>query len=135
MESRNKWLIGLLCGQSLLMGAPGISGAEVLLNPVKTIVERNAFGLVRAVEPTVLPPKSPGRQPTVVRITGVTSLFPQPLALFEISESAGGPVKKVIMAEGQHTGDVEVMHINVEHGRVTIRNGTVVTNLSLGTTK
>lgn len=135
MESKNNWLIGLLCGQTLLMGASRVSGVEALPNPVKSIVERNVFGLVRAVEPTVLPPKSPGRQPAVVRITGVTSLFPQPLALFEIAESAGGPVKKVIMAEGQHTGDVEVMHINVEHGQVIIRNGTVVTNLSLGTTK
>jgi hypothetical protein len=55
-------------------------------------------------------------------------------ALLEIIEQepgkAGTPPRKPILREGERDGSVEVLAINVEKNQVTIRNGTVETNIT-----
>ena len=134
---RHAWiafgLVIVVCGgDGLRPATAGVTG-----NPYEWIVERNPFGL-RAPVPVddtpVLPPVPPPPQ-AVVELTGITSILATPRALLEIVPGPGKPMLKPILGVGERLDLVEVISISMEKGEVVLRNGSVVTNVSLRVAK
>lgn len=134
---RHAWMaLGLVtvvyCGEGVRPATAGVSR-----NPYEWIAERNPFGL-RAPAPVddtpVLPPIPPPPLATV-ELTGITSVLATPRALLEIVPGPGKPMLKPILGMGERVDLVEVISINVEKGEVVLRNGSVVTNVSLRVAK
>src|SRR6185295_8615282 len=120
-----------LAGASMLaVAAPGARADTKANNPYEPIVERNAFGLRPPPPPpdpaASLPPPAP---PAKVRLTGVTSIFSKKKALLEIEPGPGKPTIKPIMEEGDRNESIEVVSIDVENNKVTIKNNGTLTNL------
>ena len=112
--------------------------ADVKPNPYESIVERNPFGLKPPLPPA--PPedpsaKTPPAPPATVELTGITSILSSKCALFEIVPGPGKPMIKPILKEGERIESVEVVSINVEKNEVTIKNGSLVTNLTFKVAK
>lgn len=112
--------------------------AEVTTNPYESIVERNPFALKPPPPPA--PPEDPSTKtappPTAtVELTGITSVLSSKCALFEIVPGPGKPMIKPILKEGERVESVEVVSINIEKNEVTIKNGSVVTNLTFKVAK
>lgn len=116
------------CGAGICPATAGVSG-----NPYVWIVERNPFAL-RAPAPVddtpVLPPV-PLPPLARVELTGITTILAAPLALLEIVPGPGKPMMKPVLGVGERVDSVEVISISVEKGEVVLRNGSVVTNVSL----
>jgi hypothetical protein len=102
-------------------------------NSYLSIPERNPFGLKPPPPPEEAPPPPPPPAPpaATIKLTGITSMFSTPKALFEITEpGAGAKPRKPILSEGEKDGDLEVVSINVAKSEVTIRNSGTVTNIT-----
>ena len=135
-----KWINRGLSGiAAMALGAgSAVNGfADAKLNPYETIVDRNPFGLKPPPPPVdttaVAPPAAP---PATVEVTGITGfLYGRKRALLEITPGPGKPVQKPILGEGERVESVEVVSINVEKNEVTMKIGTLVTNLSLKVSK
>lgn len=128
-------LAGVTAGM-LLMGV-GSSVADV--TPYDVIVDRNPFGLKPPPPPpdpseTAAKPPPPA-PPATVELTGITSILSSKRALLEIVPGPGKPMIKPILGEGERMESVEVVSINVEKNEVTIRNGTLITNLTFKVAK
>src|SRR5689334_668595 len=97
------------------------------------IVRRNPFGLVDppANPVTPLPPPPPPAPLATVELTGLTSLLARKRALFEIIPGPGKQLIRAILAEGERVETVEVITIDIDRSEVLIRNGTLVTNLTI----
>jgi len=106
-------------------------------NPYDVIVDRNPFQL-KPPPPPVDPnatPVTPPAPPATVELTGITSILSSKRALFEIIPGPGKQMIKPILAEGERVESVEVVSIDVEKNEVTIKNGTLVTNLTFKVAK
>jgi hypothetical protein len=68
-------------------------------------------------------------------LTGITSILGNNRALFEIIPAPGKPAIKPILGEGERVETVEVVAINLDKNEVTIKNGTVLTNLTFKVAK
>lgn len=110
--------------------------ADVKSNPYESIVDRNPFGLRPPPPPpdTTAPPP-PSAPLATVELTGITSLFQKNRALLEITPGPGKPMLKPILSAGERIESIEVVSINVEKNEVVIKNGNVITNLSLKVAK
>lgn len=112
--------------------------ADAKVNPYESIVERNPFALKPPPPPA--PPedpsaKTPPAPPATVELTGITSILTSKRALLEIVPGPGKPMLKPILGEGERVESVEVVSINVEKNEVTIKNGSLVTNLTFKVAK
>jgi hypothetical protein len=128
MLNRTKLLAGVaLCVATTTLVA---AAAQQRKQPYQTISERNVFGL-RPALPDIPPPPLPVRSPPlpIVRLTGLTDLTGEKVALLEISYP-GGPVKKPIMSEGEKADDVEVLEIDLDSSQVRMQIAGVQTNLT-----
>lgn len=134
---RHAWMaFGLVAvvyvGEGFRSATAGVSS-----NPYEWIVERNPFAL-RAPAPVDNEPVMPVIPPpalAAVELTGITSVLATPRALLEIVPGPGKPMLKPVLGVGERVDLVEVISINVEKGEVVLRNGSVVTNVSLKVAK
>lgn len=112
--------------------------ADVPSSPYESIVSRNPFGL-KPPPPPALPDESANKPPPApladVTLTGITSILGNNRALFEIIPAPGKPALKPILGEGERIENVEVVAINLDKNEVTIKNGTVLTNLTFKVAK
>jgi len=129
---------GLIClaGALVLSGACLKARADAKSNPYDAIVERNLFGL----KPPPLPDTNststmPAAPPAQVEVTGITSILSSKRVLLEIVPGPGKPMLKPILSEGERVESVEVVFIDVEKNEVTIKNGSVLTNLTFKVAK
>jgi len=101
-------------------------------NPYGSIVTRNVFGLNPPPPPT---PPDQGTPPPKITLTGITTIFGPPEALFKVAgvPRPGVPPKdeSYILTEGESQDDVQVQHIDVEKGIVTFINHEVVQDIPL----
>lgn len=94
-------------------------------NPYESIVKRNVFGLnpVPVINPADL---HPGPPPPKITLTGITTIFGEPEALFKVSgvRREGRPPEdeSYIFTEGEAEDDVEVTAIDVKNSKVTFVN-------------
>jgi hypothetical protein len=68
-----------------------------------------------------------------VVLTGITSVFGPPRALFEVTEQETGKtpnIKRPILREGERDGAIEVLSIDLAKNEVRIKNGNVETNVA-----
>lgn len=112
--------------------------ADAKVNPYESIVERNPFALKPPPPPA--PPEDPSAKtppvpPATVELTGITSILKSKKALLEIIPGPGKPTLKHIMSEGERIESVEVVSIDIEKNEVTIKNGTLMTNLTFKVAK
>jgi hypothetical protein len=112
--------------------------ADAKVNPYESIVERNPFALKPPPPPA--PPEDPSSKtppvpPATVELTGITSILKSKKALLEIIPGPGKPTLKHIMSEGERIESVEVVSIDIEKNEVTIKNGTLMTNLTFKVAK
>lgn len=115
----------------------GVALAVVDANPFAAILETNPFRLrpTPPPQPEAPPPAPPAAPLAVVELTGVTSILGSHRALFEITPGPGKPTVRPILKEGERVESVELVSIDITRGEVTIRNGTVLTNLPLKVAK
>lgn len=115
----------------------GVALAGVEVNRFEAILETNPFRLrpVPPPQPEAPPPAPPAAPLAVVELTGVTSILGSHRALFEITPGPGKPTVRPILKEGERVDSVELVSIDITRGEVTIRNGTVLTNLPLKVAK
>jgi hypothetical protein len=107
--------------------------ADIPANPYEAITTRNPFGLKPPPDPKLLEPPptpAPPLQLADVTLTGMTSIFANKRALFEIIPAPGKPAVKAILGEGERIESVEVVAIDLDKNEVTIKNGPVLTNLT-----
>ena len=107
--------------------------AEAQPNPYQAIIERNPFGLKPPPPPPDPTPVVPVIPPGKVVLTGITTMFGNPRALFEVTETEPGKpatVRKPILHEGDRDGALEVVSIDVEKSQVKIRNSGIETNIT-----
>jgi hypothetical protein len=115
--------------------APATSATPVSTKAVTTNADR-AFLNVRSGgggSPRVAPSWAP-LDPTViapVRLTGITCLASKKRALFEIVPAPGQPPITCTLEEGDRAESIEVIAIDVEHNKVTIKHNGALTNLTL----
>jgi len=106
-------------------------------NPYQTIIDRNVF----ALKPPPPPPDpaeqnvAPPAPLATVKLTGITSLFSKKKALLEITPAPGKPPVKPILEEGERSESVEVLSIDMDKNTVTIKNGTLLTNITFEVVK
>src|SRR5437016_12457836 len=126
------WSVHLL-GVALAGGAVQTALAEAQPNPYQAIIERNPFGLKPPPPPPDPTPVVPVIPPGKVVLTGITTMFGNPRALFEVTETEPGKpatVRKPILHEGDRDGAREVVSIDVEKSQVKIRNSGIETNIT-----
>ncbi len=106
-------------------------------NPFTFILERNPFSLRSAGPPAAEPPppSAPAAPLATVELTGITSILSSQRALLEIVSGPGKPMLRPILAAGERVDTVELVSIDLARGEVTIRNGTITTNLTLKVAK
>jgi hypothetical protein len=118
-----------VCVIGCVLGAAGAgmsaSGATED-NPYHAIVERNVFDL-KPPPPPVVAPTVTNAPPPNVKLTGITTILGNKLALFMVSEPAqpGKPPSKeesMMLSEGQRQGVIEVLEINEKAASVKIKN-------------
>ena len=88
--------------------------------PYESIAGRNVFKLQPPLPP--VPPLQPPPLKAVpkVMVTGVTDICGRRQVLAEVSEP-GRPAIKLVLAEGEEAGPVQVLHIDVRCGLVNVR--------------
>lgn len=103
-------------------------------NPYAPIADRNAFGLVASVqEPVFQPPPVEKPRPTV-RLSGIATVLPKPIALLEVSDATGKPMC-LTLSEGDQNGGVELLSVDIHRNCVTIQQGAAVSHLTLAAKK
>jgi hypothetical protein len=114
--------IGFCCG----------AAAATSDNPYLPIVTRNVFALKAPPPPP--PPVEPARPALKVTLSGISTMLGKKQALMKAPPAqpkAGDQLKgaqSFVLAEGERQGDVEVISIDAELGKVTIKvGGEVVT--------
>lgn len=118
------WCLGI---GSAVFSWPQQGWADAKPNPYLSIVDRNPFGL-KDPPPLVAPePEKPATPPAKVILTGITSLFgPTSKRCFlEITEQEPGKqasILRPILREGEQSGSVEVISIDIEKNMVRIKN-------------
>ena len=122
---------------AMALGGGAHSFGGVSVNPFACIVDGNPFRLKPEPPPVPepLPPPAPPAPLATVEVTGITDILNSRRALLEIVPGPGKPMLKPILGEGERVESVEVVSINVERGEVMVRNGTVLTNLTLKVAK
>lgn len=94
-------------------------------NPYESIVKRNVFGL-NPLPPPQLNTMPPGPPPPKITLTGITTIFGAPEALFKVAgvRRPGRPPQdeSYIFTEGEAEDDVEVTAIDVKANTVTFIN-------------
>jgi hypothetical protein len=121
-------LIPLLLAGVILGQSAGTDG-----NPYTGIVERNPFGLKPPPSPPSPEENKPPVQMAKVTLTGLITMFGEPRALFEITEQEAGkpaPPIKPILREGERSGSIELVSIDINKNTVKIRNAGFETNLT-----
>ena len=119
--------------------AVGLLAARADTTSYDVIVEKNPFRLKPPPPPP--PPEDlaakapPPAPPATVELTGITSILSSKRAVFEIIPGPGKQMIKPILGEGERIESVEVVSINIEKNEVTIKNGTLVTNLTFKVAK
>ncbi len=129
---------GLLTGAVAFVGMSVKAFADARQNPYDAIVERNPFGLKPPPpppDPSTNAPPAPVTPPAQVKVTGFLSVFSNNKVLLEVIPAPGKPMLKPVLSAGERIESVEVVAINVEKNEVTIKNGTVVTNLTFEVAK
>jgi hypothetical protein len=121
MESRKIFLI-LLLGASQIARASQASGSTSA-NPYQKIGEHNLFGL----QPPPPVNQVAGTPPPQIVLNGLTTVFGDKRALFKTLPTADSPKEQsYILAEGQRTGEIEVLSVDMKAGTVTINNHGIV---------
>jgi hypothetical protein len=139
MKPRKPNRIWLL--QAALVSSVSLTAlADVSSNPYDAIVSRNPFGLKPPPPPPPPPDESANKPPPPpladVTLTGIiTTILGNNRALIEVIPAPGKPALKPILGEGERIENVEVIAINADKNEVTIRNGTVLTNLTFKVAK
>lgn len=99
-------------------------------NPYDSIVSRNVFDLKPIPPPDALAQQPPGPPPPKITLTGITTIFGPPEALFTVAGviRQGRPPhdESYIFTEGEAQDDVEVTSINTKMNTVTFNNHGVV---------
>jgi hypothetical protein len=130
----NGWKKGLvyMVGATVLANVCHRAVGDAKPNPYDSIVDRNPFNLKPPPPPDLnaSAPAAPVTLPAQVEVTGITSILSTKRVLLEIIPGPGKQMIKPILAEGERVESVEVLSINVDKNEVTIKNGTVVTNLT-----
>lgn len=136
---RSDWTrVGSISALLVVFFACAKGWADTKENPYEAIVERNPFGLKPPPPP---PDPSTNAPPAVaaplatVELTGITDILGNRRALLEIVPGPGKQMIKPILAEGERVESVEVVAINMEKNEVTVKNGTVVSNLTFKVVK
>jgi hypothetical protein len=133
-RQNRRWLL-----QAALLSSVALAVfADVPSSPYDPIVSRNPFGL-KPPPPPPPPDESANTPPPApladVTLTGITSILGNNRALFEIIPAPGKPAIKPILGEGERVENIEVVAINLDKNEVTIKNGTVLTNLTFKVAK
>jgi hypothetical protein len=101
--------------------------------PYGSIVTRNVFGLNPIPQQTAAPSDAP--PPPKITLTGITTIFGPAEALYKVAGvvKPGQPPQdeSYILQEGQGEDGVEVVHIDVDNGKVTFNNNGVMQDLLL----
>jgi hypothetical protein len=137
LNKRSRQAACLICvmlagGEAVRADVESVSGLGPGDWPVE-ISRRNPFGLLSPLN-LVSPPPVPRVPPpplATVELTGMTSILSRKRALLEISPGAGKQMIRAILGEGETVESVEVVTIDIDNNRVMIRNGTLVTNLTI----
>jgi hypothetical protein len=119
---------------AVLMGGVACTAlADIPEDRYSGIVTRNPFGLKPPPPPPPPPDPDANRPPLQladVTLTGMTSIFANKRALLEIIPAPGKPAIKATLAEGERIESVELVTIDLDKNEVTIKNGTVLTNIT-----
>ncbi|MDB6034195.1 MAG: hypothetical protein JWM16_4533 [Verrucomicrobiales bacterium] len=100
--------------------------AEAKANPYASIIDRNPFGLKDPPPPVKDVAPAPVVPPAKVVLTGITSLSTAKKCFLEITEQEPGKpntVNRPILMEGERSGSIEVVSIDLQKNMVHIRNG------------
>ena len=104
------------------MGWAGLSDALSVTKdaPYDFIAGRNVFNLQPLPAPfPLVQPASPKAIPHMI-VTGMIDVCGRKRVLAEISDP-GRPAIKLVLAEGEEAGPVQVLHIDVRRGLVNVR--------------
>jgi len=120
MKERAKWLSGAVRAV-LVCAAAHASAHEDLARPYDAIALRNVFALVAEQKHPVV---EPVRALPKVELTGIATVLGQKLALLKAQFPAkpGEAAREfdLLLAEGQHDHDIEVVQIEEKAGRVKL---------------
>lgn len=133
MKRSGSILICLACGLAL----SALSRADDTLppgNPYGSIVKRNVFGL-NPIPPPDATPQQDGPPPPKITLTGITTIFGPPEALYTVAGVRRGDKpphdESYIFKEGESEDDVEVTAIDAKKNVVTFNNHGVVQEIPL----
>jgi hypothetical protein len=99
----------LICGLGSVLAGMTVQTvlAETQPNPYQAIIERNPFGLKPPPPPPDPTPVVAVTPPGKVLLTGITTMFGSPRALFEVTDTEPGKAattRKPILHEGDRDG-------------------------------
>jgi len=117
---------------------------DAIANPYRAIVDRNVFDLKPIPPPVPVQQEKPPAPPPNVKLTGITSIFGKPRALFLVGAVPTGPGKptgpnsdkSVILTVGERQDSLELLEVDMKEGTAKVKNdGTeVVLTLPSGPT-
>ena len=133
MRRGQKKLVRFASCLALLAGVgQGAFCADEVANPYKAIVDRNVFDLKAPKIAETAPPPPPATPPPNVKLTGLTSIFGKPKALFMLTKAPGSgkgaPApgsngeESVIMNVGERQGTLELLEIDMKEGTAKVKN-------------
>ena len=96
-------------------------------NPYRPIAVKNIF---RLREPLIERIQTNPPALAKITLTGITTILPRPLALFEWSEPGQQKKNYSTLTEGQSEGPIEVLRIDAKAGSVTLKNHGVTVTLT-----
>lgn len=100
-------------------------------NRYQQIAAKNIFKLQEPPRPKPDVGETP--PPAKIILTGITTIFARPLALFEWSEPGQQQKKNYsTLTEGQSEGPIELLRIDAEAGSVTLKNHGITMTLTFG---
>jgi hypothetical protein len=124
----NSWIC-VLSSLFCCAGAQAIE-TEAAASPYQGIVDRNVFGLKPPPPPGPTAPEPPPAPK--VTLTGITTILgkKQVLGKFQMPAKPPEQAKEVpfILAEGEASGDIEILEVDVKAGNVKLKDyGTLLT--------